>query len=64
MCAEQDNNAQVDMNVVMNSKGNFIEVQSTAEEKTFSERELKGMLKLAQKGIKKIIRLQRKTIKL
>ena len=37
LCFAEDSIAEVDMNVVMNSKGDLIEVQSTAEDKTFTK---------------------------
>lgn len=50
--------AQVDMNVVMTGKGNFIEVQGTGEESTFSEQQLAELLKLAKSGINQLTALQ------
>ncbi len=58
-----DSSADVDMNVVMNDKGEFIEVQGTAEGNTFSRDQLDGMLKSAGSGIKKIIKAQKKGLK-
>jgi len=56
---EEDLNAQVDMNVVMNDDNNFIEIQGTAEEGAYSPEELQQMLGLAQKGIAELIAIQR-----
>jgi len=47
------------MNIVMNSKGGFIEVQGTAEGQSFSDVELNEMLALARKGIGQIFELQK-----
>jgi ribonuclease PH len=47
----EDGNAETDMNVVMTEKGQFIEIQGTAEKMSFSEEELAKMLALAKKGI-------------
>lgn len=47
----EDSSADVDMNVVMTGSGKFVEIQSTAEKKTFDEENLKKMLSLAKKGI-------------
>jgi len=55
----EDSDAQTDMNVVMTSKGGFIEVQGTAEGEPYTEEELAKMLKLAGKGIKDIIVAQK-----
>ncbi len=55
----EDCAAQTDMNVVMAEDNTFIEVQGTAERKTFSIDELQRMLQLAQCGIVKLIELQK-----
>jgi ribonuclease PH len=60
---EEDSRAGVDMNVVMVSKGEFIEVQGTAERKTFSKEQMDGLLDLAKKGILQLIDLQRSLLK-
>ena len=46
-----DSAADVDMNVVMDGDGNFIEVQGTAEGAAFRREELDRLLDLAAKGI-------------
>lgn len=56
---EEDSRADVDMNIVMTSKGRFIEVQGTAEEKPFAREVLNDMLDLAAKGIHELIRKQK-----
>ena len=58
-----DVRAEVDMNVAMNHKGDFIEVQGTGEKGTFSRDELDTLLDLAGKGIKKLMTLQRAAVK-
>jgi ribonuclease PH len=50
----EDCGAQVDMNVVMTGKGNFIEVQATAETEPFERSVLDELLRLAEVGIDKI----------
>ena len=50
--------AETDMNVVMNADGHFIEVQGTAEDRSFTRVQLNGMLGLAVEGIKQIIQLK------
>lgn len=55
---ELDVKAQVDMNVVMTSSGNLIEVQGTAEGKPFPRSTLDQMLDLAGAGIKELIEAQ------
>jgi ribonuclease PH len=58
-----DVRAEVDMNVAMNHRGDFIEVQGTGEKGTFSRGELDALLDLAGKGIKKLIKVQRAAVK-
>ncbi|MEL0623013.1 ribonuclease PH [Marinomonas arenicola] len=58
----EDSNAETDMNVIMNDKGGFIEIQGTAEGEAFSDEHMVGMLAVARKGIAEIIELQRKTL--
>src|SRR5271156_6840209 len=50
----EDKDAEADMNVVMTAKGQFIEVQASGEESTFSPREFAALISLATKGIKKL----------
>jgi ribonuclease PH len=54
----EDSSAETDMNVVMNDQGGFIEIQGTAEGKTFTEEELAQLISLAKSGISKIIQAQ------
>jgi len=56
---DEDSSAQMDMNVVMVGKGNFVEVQGTAEGKPFSKEEMDDSLALAQKGIEDLIAIQK-----
>ncbi len=55
----EDSNAETDMNVIMNDKGGFIEIQGTAEGEAFSDEQMVGMLAVARKGIAEIIEAQR-----
>ena len=55
----EDANSQVDLNVVMNNDGNLIEVQGTAESKSFSKKELEQMLSLAELGITELFGKQK-----
>jgi ribonuclease PH len=59
----EDVDAEVDMNVVMTESGGFVEVQGTGEEATFERRELDDMLALAEKGIKKLLAIQKKSLR-
>lgn len=51
--------AETDMNVVMNEEGHFIEVQGTAEDKSFNRDQLNNMLSLAEGGIIQLLELQK-----
>lgn len=62
LCFIEDSNAEVDMNVVANSKGNLIEVQSTAEGAPFSREQFDQMLQDALSAIEGIIELQKKIL--
>lgn len=58
LCYTEDSGADVDMNIVMNGSGKFIEIQGTAEETPFSRENYDQMLDLAVNGIQELIRLQ------
>lgn len=62
LCYVEDVAAQVDMNLVMNGAGDFIELQGTGEESTFSEEQLAAMLSLGKKGIQQLLELQKEVI--
>jgi ribonuclease PH len=58
----EDSVADVDMNIVKTGSGGFVEIQGTAEQEPFSDKDMEAMLSLANKGIKELIALQKKTI--
>ena len=60
---EEDSQADVDMNIVMTGSAEFIEIQGTAERKTFKKEEMDGLLALAKKGIIDLIDIQRNLLK-
>ncbi len=62
LCYTEDVAAAVDLNLVMNSAGQFIEVQGTGEEATFSEAELATLLTLGKAGIRELIAAQQHAI--
>ena len=59
---KEDSGAQVDMNVAMTSDGNFVEVQATGEQKSFSGIELENLLSMSEKGIRELFEIQKKAI--
>jgi ribonuclease PH len=54
----EDKDAEVDFNVVMTGRGQFVEVQGTGEESTFSHEQLQQLLALAQQGLEELSGLQ------
>ena len=62
LCYEEDSSADVDMNIVMTESGKLVEVQGTAEGKTFDRDMLDEMLDSAQSAIKTIIDTQKETL--
>ncbi len=58
----EDFKADVDMNLVMDEAGNYIEVQGCAEGKPFSRNQLDAMLDLGRKGTRALMDAQRETL--
>lgn len=58
LCYEEDRDADVDCNLVMCEDGQFVEIQGSGEETTFSESQLSAMLVLGKKGIADLCQLQ------
>jgi ribonuclease PH len=63
LCYDEDSRAGVDFNVVMTSKGEFVEVQGTAEGKPFSKETINDLLALAEKGIQQLFQAQQEALK-
>jgi ribonuclease PH len=59
---EEDSTAHVDMNIVKTGRGRFVEVQGTAEGRPFSDEELAALMASADKGIRELVALQKKTL--
>jgi ribonuclease PH len=59
---EEDSKAGVDMNIVATDKGQFVELQGTAEGATFSEEQMTAMLGLAKEGIASLVEKQREVL--
>jgi ribonuclease PH len=58
LCYTEDVAASVDLNLVMNGAGEFIEVQGTGEESTFTEAQLAALLALGKAAIRELLVLQ------
>jgi ribonuclease PH len=54
----EDKDAEVDANVVMTGRGQFVEVQSSGEESTFSHDQLQGLLALSNDGLQELAMIQ------
>ena len=62
LCYQEDSQAQVDMNFVMNEQGGFIEIQGTGEGRAFSRKELDQLLAYGEKGIRELMDAQRQAL--
>jgi ribonuclease PH len=58
-----DSRAEVDLNVAMNARGQFIDIQGTAEGRPFSRSQLDQLLRPAAKGIRQLIAVQRRALR-
>ncbi len=58
LCYVEDSGAEVDMNLIMNEAGEFIEVQGTGEERSFTRAELNELLELGENAIKELMKMQ------
>ena len=58
----EDVGAEVDLNLVMTGSGQFVEIQGTGEETTFSRRQLNELLRLGRLGIEHLSALQREAL--
>lgn len=58
LCYTEDAAAEVDFNLVMNAVGEFIELQGTGEESTFSQNQLNDLLALGKAGIQQLLAAQ------
>lgn len=63
LCYEEDCRAEVDFNVVMTERGDFVELQGTAESRPFPRAAMDTMLELADKGIRSLLEAQRTALR-
>lgn len=59
LCYEEDGRAEVDFNVVMTDRGEFVEIQGTAEGNPFSRDTANKLLAMAERGIRQLLDIQR-----
>ncbi|MBR4173504.1 MAG: ribonuclease PH [Clostridia bacterium] len=62
LCYTEDSSAEVDMNVVMTDKGEFIELQGTGENNTFDMDALNKLIALAKAGNEELNKIQRQVL--
>ena len=62
LCYDEDSQAEADFNIVMTGKGEFVEIQGTAETKPFNKESVDFLLELAEKGIRELFALQKTVI--
>ncbi len=62
LCYEEDKDAEADVNVVMTGSGKLIEIQGTAEGRPFSQNDLQNLIRIAHRGIRRIVQHQKKTL--
>ena len=63
LCYEEDAKAEVDCNFVLTQDADFVEIQGSGEQSTFSEAQMHSMLELGRKGIRELCALQDEAIK-
>lgn len=64
LCYDEDYKAEVDFNVAMTSKGEFVEIQGSAEAKPFAKDTVDSLLALAEKGIKQLFEVQQSALEM
>jgi len=62
LCYDEDSRADVDMNIVMTGRGNFVEIQGTAEGEPFRREEMDRMIDYAGQGVKQLVDIQKELL--
>lgn len=62
LCYAEDSKAEVDMNIIMTDENEFVEIQGTGENGTFSEEKLLKLIALGKKGNRELIALQKQAL--
>ncbi len=60
----EDSNAGADTNFVFTGEGGIVEIQGTAEDKPFDQKDFDAMMGLARKGINELAIMQRDALKI
>ena len=58
----EDSSADVDMNIIQTGSGQFVELQGTGEEATFTRDQLNELLDLGDEGIRQLIEIQKEVL--
>ena len=58
----EDSEARVDMNVAMTGSGRYVEIQGSGEGSPFSRTELEELLPLAERGIQRLVEIEREVL--
>ena len=59
---KEDSSAEVDLNLVMTSEGEFIEIQGSAEQAPFSRESLNTILEMGEAGIRQVFQAQKASL--
>ena len=62
LCYSEDSRAMVDLNCIMNDRGELIELQGTGEGRAFTVAEQQDLVRLCSKGVGELIALQKKIL--
>ncbi|MDR5683776.1 MAG: ribonuclease PH [Armatimonadota bacterium] len=60
---DEDSKAEVDMNLVMTDRGEFVEIQGTGEGRAFAREELLALMHLGESGIRRLIEIQKESLR-
>ena len=62
LCYEEDSRAMVDLNCVMNERGELIELQGTGEGRGFTVAEQRALVDLCAGGIRELMKKQKEIL--
>lgn len=62
LCYAEDSRAMVDLNCIMNDRGELIELQGTGEGRAFTVEEQQELVRLCAKGVKELIQMQKEIL--
>ncbi|HHU64401.1 MAG TPA: ribonuclease PH [Clostridiales bacterium] len=62
LCYEEDSAADVDMNIVMTDKGEYVEIQGTGEQSPFTREQMQQLLDLGKNGIDRLVNIQKELL--